>query len=493
MWLFAAWCVLWLAACESPRAVPVPPAHVHHYDVTLTLDPERAHLTGHARLAVTGGGDGLSLGFANLRVDSLHVNAQPVAFDQRSDAIVVTTGRTARDTLTVDVWYVGAPHVGLRHDTFQGQPLVYTDGWPDAVRGWLPGTHHPARPATLHLTLVTPPDLDVVASGEAVGDARDADMRRTQWALNVPVPTYAFGFAAGPFTMIPDTAQVAAGPLPVSLYLLTDPDPAVEALRRVPEAVAFFEEMLGPYPFTSLAVVQLMHPFAGMEFAAMPTVQAGLFDAPGATWTHTPEAVMVHELAHQWVGNALTIADWRDLWLVEGMATYLTVWFFAHFDGEDVALERLQALHEGPSDRQAAAPLYPDAPVAPAAHLNRELYNRGALVLHQLREELGTATFVALWQQLLEDAGTAPLATARLEDAVASVADVDAGTFFATYIYGRTYPPMPGRFAPAEGLETAAHRQASPRRPSPNDASVCSLGKSFPVVRLRFSDDYPVL
>ncbi|NBB86552.1 MAG: hypothetical protein GVY12_10120, partial [Bacteroidetes bacterium] len=225
----------------------------------------------------------------------------------------------------------------------------------------------------------------------------------------------------------------------------------------------------------------------------MPTVQARLFDAPGATWTHTPEAVVVHELAHQWVGNALAIADWRDLWLVEGMATYLTAWFYAQADGEDVALERLRALHDGPSDNQAPAPLYPDAPVAPAAHLSRELYNRGALVLHQLREEIGTAAFVALWQQLLEDAGMAPLSTARLEKAVASVADVDAGTFFATYIYGRTYPAVPERLAPAEALETAARGPTGPRGPSPNDASPCSLGKPFPDTPLRFFDDCAVL
>jgi len=470
------WCVLWLAACESPRAVPVPAAHVHHYEVTLTLDPARAHLTGHARLAVTGGADGLSLGFANLRVDSLHVNDRPVAFNQRSDAIGVTTGPSARDTLTVDVWYVGAPHVGLIEETHDAEQLVYTDGWPDAVRGWLPGTHHPARPATLDLTLVTPPDLEVIASGEAVREARDGEMRRTRWAVDVPVPTYTFGFAAGPFTTVSDTVQVAAGSLPVSLHLLTDPGPAAEVLRRAPEAIAFFEELLGPYPFASLAVVQLTHPYAGMEFAAMPTVQAGLFDAPGATWTHTPEAVMVHELAHQWVGNALSIADWRDLWLVEGMATYLTAWFYAQADGEDVALERLQALHEGPAGYRSAAPLYPDAPVAPAAHLSRALYNRGALVLHHLREEVGTATFVALWQQLLEEAGTTPLSTARVAEAAASVegfdaGTFDAGTFFATFVYGRTYPPMPERLAPPEALETAARVFARPRAPLPNDAS----------------------
>lgn len=459
-WLFAALCALWLGACDAPRPVPVPTAHVHHYDVTLTLDAERAHLTGHARLAVTGGSGGLSLGFANLRVDSLRVNNQRVAYDQRSDAIRITTGRSTRDTLMVDLWYVGAPHMGLNQETYAGERLVYTDGWPDEVRGWLPGTHHPARPATLDLTLVTPSDLEVIASGVAVSQTRDAEERQTRWRLDAPVPTYAFGFAAGPFTTLSDTAQVAAGPLPVSLHLLTDPEPAAEALHRVPEAVAFFEELLGPYPFASLAVVQLTHPYAGMEFAAMPTVQAGLFDAPGTLWTHTPEAVAVHELAHQWVGNALSMADWRDLWLVEGMATYLTAWFYAHVAGEAVALEHLRALHDGPSDHQAAAPLYPENPVVPAAHLDRELYNRGALVLHQLREEMGTAAFVALWQQLIEDARTTLLSTERLEEAVASGADVDAGTFFATYVYGRTYPAVPDRFAPPEALETAAWQTA---------------------------------
>lgn len=466
---------------------------MHHYEVTLSLDPERAHVTGHARLAVTGGENALSLGFANLRVDSLRVNDRRVAYDQRNDAIGITTGRSTRDTLIVDVWYVGAPHVGLSQETYMGERLVYTDGWPDEVRGWLPGTHHPARPATLDLTLVTPPDLKVIASGEAVSQTRDAEERQTRWRLDEPVPTYAFGFAAGPFTTLSDTAQVAAGPLPVSLHLLTDAEPAAEALHRVPEAVAFFEELLGPYPFASLAVVQLTHSYAGMEFAAMPTVQAGLFDATGSAWTHTPEAVVVHELAHQWVGNALSIADWRDLWLVEGMATYLTAWFYAHAEGEGVALERLQALHDGPSDQQAPAPLYPADPVAPAAHLNRDLYNRGALVLHQLREEIGSEAFVALWEQLVAAAGSTQLSTGQLEEAVASVADVDTGTFFATYVYGRTYPARPARVTPAPMVDTAAHVPSHLHHPAPNDASACSLRHSFPVVQPCLTVARPVL
>jgi len=447
--------------------VPVPDAHVHHYDVALTVDPERAHLSGHARLAVTEAGDGLSLSFANLRVDSLHVNGRPAAFNQRGDAVQVSTGPAQADTLTVDVWYVGSPQVGLSQDTVEGQPLLFTDNWPDDVRGWLPGTHHPARPATLALTLSSPAGLEAVASGESISRTRDAETLRTQWSLATPVPTYTFGFAVGPFTTAVDRAALSDGALLIEYYLLSESNDPIIPLPRMVDAITFFDEILGPYPFASLAVVQLTHPYAGMEFAAMPSVQAALFDEPGGTWTHTAEAVAVHEVAHQWAGNAWSAGDWRDLWLVEGLATYLTALFYAAVDGEEDALTKLASLREQLPAREAQQPLYPEDPVAPDAHLTRDVYNRGALVLHHLHEEIGADAFSSVLRRLFSDPG-APLTTDRLEDVVDEVADIDAGTFFASYVYGSTLPPAPSTFPRLEAL--------------PNDAVGHSLRKSFPVI-----------
>ncbi len=440
-----------LAACEEPREVPPPRVHAHHYDVSLTLDPERRHLTGSTALRLTGVSDELTLSFANLAVDSVSVNGRRVIHQQDRDrdrVYLLTMPGVSQDTVTVQLWYRGAPRVGLPSRSMLGHDIVYTEGWPDDVRGWLPGTHHPARPATLDLELKTPVGGTAVATGVLHSrDTTDATVT-SRWSLSTPVPTYTFGFAFGPFEDVEISDRI-------SLARIPDLDEAEDQLKRVPEAFAYFEELLGPYPFEEARIVPLPHDHAGMEYAMMPSVQADLLQqGESSTWTHSPEAVVVHEMAHQWAGNAFPIEDWRDLWLSEGMATYLTVLFYAHVDGPEAALEKLEALHDQLGGGGDWTPLYPDSPVAPAAHLTRDLYNRGALVLHALREAAGDEAFAAALAEVFDLEESRKLSTERLEEALGGSGDERIGSIFATYVYSVEVPAAPS--TPVEPLTQPA-------------------------------------
>jgi hypothetical protein len=109
------------------------------------------------------------------------------------------------------------------------------------------------------------------------------------------------------------------------------PDPALHdgadaardrgRLRQTPEMLELFERFAGPYPFRSYGSVVIGDPelYYALETQAMSTFPDRVVS----------ETTVAHELAHQWFGNSVTIAQWRDLWLAEGFATYFEyLWEF---------------------------------------------------------------------------------------------------------------------------------------------------------------------
>jgi aminopeptidase N len=95
----------------------------------------------------------------------------------------------------------------------------------------------------------------------------------------------------------------------------------VAAFRQTPEMLELFERFAGPYPFRSYGSVVIGDPelYYALETQAMSTFPDRVVS----------ETTVAHELAHQWFGNSVTIAQWRDLWLAEGFATYFEyLWEF---------------------------------------------------------------------------------------------------------------------------------------------------------------------
>ncbi len=424
-----------IAGCFSQ---PVPPSvnlegvDVLHYEVDLTLDAVRLEVAGRTTITLMRGADveNLTLGLNGPVVDSVFVNGQRVRQRREGAAGFTIPLPSSIDTVFVDVHYHGSPREGLYAGTHAGTRIVYTDGWPHRVAGWMPGVHHPADPARLDLTLRADSTLEVAASGRRV----HFEPGLSRWSLSSSAPTYTFAFAVAPY----DRTEPEQGDVEVThVAIPQDLASASEALSRTGGAIASFERLLGPYPYEVFSTVQVPFDFAGMENASAAFLAANLYG------TAALEEVMVHEVAHQWFGNDVTIADWRDLWISEGITTYLTTLFYEDADGEEAANEmRADFATVSPEDDGFMRPLVPDETDSPYDMLSWHVYRKGAAVMHLLRLKLGDGPFFNALRDAYLAHRSEPASTASLIEHFSEAAIEPLGDVVDYWIYGEELPRL---------------------------------------------------
>ena len=442
-----------LAACGDRPAEsdgvdapgPQPGVDVQAVRAVVELDPATLRLDATATLEITHPDTvrTLVLGLDDvLDVVTVRVGGVGALFWREGDALYVPLAAPAagggRRQSAVEVVYGGTPAAGLYADDAAGQRVVYTDGWPDRTAGWLPTVHHPSDPARLDLTLDVPAASEVVASGRPVSDVVAGGRRRARFVLGADAPPYTWAFAVADFTV---TEQ--SGPVPVR-HALLDAGQA-DQLGRTPAVLAALAEMLGPYPYEGYATVQVPMAYAGMENAAAPFLRADLYGARVAGRSPVEE-VNVHEAVHQWWGNAVVPADWRDLWIAEGAATYLTTEVYRRLDGPDAGrrYQTLMSRQIGPDD--AAARLVPAAYADPAEVLTPTVYQKGGAVFHLLRLTLGDAAFYAALRRVQRDFADRPLSTDALRRSLEASSGRDLGPLFRRWVTGTGLPVLTTRW-----------------------------------------------
>ena len=476
-----------LAGCRTGPAAdgvdappPQPGVDVLEVAATLALDPETLALRGRAVLevAVPDTLTRLALGLDDaLEVATVTVDGAGALFWREADALLVPL-EGARDTVVLEVAYGGVPAAGVYADDYAGQRVVYTDGWPDRTAGWLPTVHHPSDPARLDLTLVVPSGLEVAASGVMVRDSVAGGRRWARFVLEGDAPSYTFAWAVGDFSVTDLGAVEAPGRGPVALRHAVLEGESAGGLRRTPAALAALSEMLGPYPYASYATVQVPMEYAGMENAAAPFLRADLYSAtaPGRT---PVEEVNLHELVHQWWGNAVVPADWADLWLAEGAATYFTAEAYRELDGLEAGRRFLTLMSRQIGPEDAARPLvleYDD----PADMLTATVYQKGGAVFHLLRLTLGEDVFYDAVRRIQRDFAERPLSTAAFRRALEAASGRDLGAVFARWVTGSGVPTLRVRWdAPTRTLSWSIEDDAGTLEGVPFELRVTQGGRSW--------------
>ncbi|WP_412060458.1 M1 family aminopeptidase [Rubrivirga sp. IMCC45206] len=445
---------LLLAACggDAPSdgvEAPGPQADVDVREVRaeITLDPATLALDGTVALTVAHPPSlvSLVLGLDDvLEVATVRVDGEGVLFVHDGDALhvplfdpAVTVGDS---TSVVEVVYSGTPNAGLYADDVSGARVVFTDGWPDRTAGWLPGVHHPSDPARLDLTLDVPSEYEVVASGALVSDDVADGRRRARFVLDGDAPVYTFAFAVGDFSI---TEQ--AGVVPIRHALLAGDAAYASRLARTPEILATLEGMLGDYPYASYATVQVPMVYAGMENATAAFLRADLYGEtlPGRV---VVEEVNVHEIVHQWWGNAVVPADWRDLWIAEGAATFLTTALYDTLDGRDAGRAYLTLMSRAIGGDDADARLVPEAYADPADVLSPTVYQKGGSVFYLLSLALGEDVFYPALRAAAADFADRPLSTEAFQASLEQTSGRDLGPIFDYWVWGEGRPTLRTRW-----------------------------------------------
>jgi len=349
----------------------------------------------------------------------------------------------ALDTLCVTVRYEGEPADGLVISTDSaGRWRAFGDNWPDRGRHWLATVDHPSDKALVEFVVDAPAALTVVANGtrRSVTDvAGSAPARkRTTYATGAPIPTYLMVIAAAPL-VAHELGETACGLGSVARCVPQRVYTAPEQARFMPghfaesdSIVAFFSRLIGPYPYEQLAHLQSSTRFGGMENAGAIFYADRLFRQANGVSVD----LIAHETAHQWFGNAVTEREWSHLWLSEGFATYLTTVYTEHSRGDSafrasIATIRAQILDD---DVVKARPVLDTAQTVLLDLLNTNSYQKGGMVLHMLRREVGDSAFFrgirAYWNAHRHGNGT----TEALRQQVEGKAGRDLRWFFDQWL-----------------------------------------------------------
>ena len=334
--------------------------------------------------AVRGGGGALpyAAGGATLRVDlgSLTPGTAPVTF-----TVEYTANAASAPPYYESLWATSS----TTQDPVRTR-IVFTDSEPHRARNWLVQKDDPSDPALFSVALTVAPDEDLVANGERVSDEVVAGGRRVAYALDKPIATYLMAFAAG---QLEHVERPAGSSVPLALWYRRGlaVDPAL-TLDVVADAMATFEALLGPYPFSRYAVVLQPMPGWGMENATISVESEELGQDPAMAFVHT------HELAHQWFGDSVTMRGYDDVWIKEGMATLLAA-----------EADRARSDTEGRGRRLAASFVFDpaNAIVEPSltgvAKYTSGPYTRAAALITQIRARVGEAAFWESLRQFLAD------------------------------------------------------------------------------------------
>ncbi|MER5854631.1 M1 family metallopeptidase [Streptomyces sp900105245] len=361
---------------------------VGHYALTLDYTPASRHLTGTAVITARATEDlsAFDLDLVGLRVESVTVEGRKARFSRAGQELTVrprddlSEGETFRTT----VRYSGTPRTLTDPDGSAEGWLPTADGAlglgePVGSMTWFPGDHHPSDKAAYDITVTVPKGLQAVSNGELTSRSTKGGRTTYGWHMAQPMASYLATVAVGHFTM-----TRTEGPHGLPVLTAVDPTQAKaseKVLAKIPAIIKWEEYNFGPYPFSSTGAV-VDRPEDAQY--ALETQTRPVF--PGA-----PDAsTLVHELAHQWYGDSVTPRSWRDMWLNEGFATYAEWLYREDFGGKSVQ-ETFDEYYEGDHEEVWA---FPPAKPSSAAHISDSpVYQRGAMVLQKIRQEIGDDAF----------------------------------------------------------------------------------------------------
>ncbi|MFC6093431.1 M1 family metallopeptidase [Saccharothrix lopnurensis] len=431
---------------------------VGHYDLRLAYEPATDVLTGTTtvRLTTTTGLSSVNFDFA-LPVRSARVNGRDVGFAQHDHELLVGAGGDvpAGTELTFVIGYSASPS-----DTHAEVPVTRWKRTPDGALAiaaptmspwWYPSNDHPGDKATYDVSITVPDGVEAISNGELLGTYPRGDGRTTWgWFSGEPQTTYATFLAIGQFDVRRSTTGDGRRVLTAYSTALSG-TAARESVERTPELVRFLEGRFGPYPFADLGGLVTPHTSSALETRTRPAYPARAFrDGPNTY-------VVVHELAHQWFGNSVSMSRWSDIWLGEGFATYAE-WLWSEANGQGTARELADWTHRHyPADHEVWDVAVADP--TPRYQYGAAVHERGALALQALRTEVGDEVFfrtLRTWAGRGAGGHGTSVGFAALAEEVAG-RDLDG--LFGTWVFGAGKPVL----ATAVAAEPASFRQVHRR------------------------------
>jgi aminopeptidase N len=388
----------------------------------------------------------VSLDFAGYQVDAVQVDNHYAAFYRSPDKLYVDLPQAYKKaaTLALNVSYHGpvapmqsqySPGLDLGLRTIPVNDLTYAFGEPDGAHDWFPCNDHPRDKATYGFKLTVPGGFTGVANGTLVNQSAAGDKQVFFWDEKYPMASYLVTVLVGKYQRID---APAVGDVIIRHYVIEGDFDLSGELGETQKMLEYYSGMIGPYPFDEFGFIAIRtlenEPNFAEETQTIVMVDRGYLLSQQAV------GVLAHELAHHWFGDAVSLANWNEVWLKEGLATYLMVMWLDH-EGY-VSMDELMSNLEDVLVAHASEFGYPMNQPPNDAMYGPSTYDKGAWVYHMLRQQIGDDNFTQFLREYYRRFSGGIATTADVQSLAQEVSGMDLSSFFDEWVYGSGLPSL---------------------------------------------------
>jgi aminopeptidase N len=420
---------------------------VEHYTIELGVEPLANQIKGTTLIqaVATQPLSSFNLDLEGLVVDGITVDGRAADYVREERELTITPAEPLPldSEFAVTVSYHGSP------ESVRAVALPLLTGWfhtddgvinvmnePNGAATWFPVNDHPRDKATYRFEITVPRPYVVVASGLLLETVEEGETVRHIWEMKQPMASYLASINIGEYVL--ESLPSAEGVIVRNYFPPGFQESSKEGYAKIPEMLALFSDLFGPYPFGAYGVL-----IADADVEWCEDYMASALENQTLS-THCPdyssglEWVVAHEVAHQWFGNSVSLKNWQDNWLKEGLATYAEWLWRWHNRGIEAGSTMEVADYYGVRSSPGALIGRP-----PADDLyNQAVYQGGALLIHALRLRVGEEAFFDILRTYTD---RYKYGNASTDDFIALAEEVsgeELQEFFDAWLYSDEWPDI---------------------------------------------------
>lgn len=430
---------------------------VTKYDLSLSFDISQKSLNGELVMHADALADNLDTVFINF-YDNMTVSGLSFGINDDSPAggmttpvyrrennyiIIDTKGKIKKDDkFTLKIKYSGKPKVtGFDSFTFievYGSPVISNLSEPDYAPVWWPCKDLPSDKAITTVHLRVPTGLKGISSGLLKDTVQNSDGTTTfNWESKYPIATYLVNAVVANLTLHQDKYTSLDDNIEMPVVYYAFPKDSLKAYNdweKTPKMIKFFAETYGEYPFIDekYGMVEFAWTQGAMEHQTITGIGYTLVTGDGRY-----EDIVSHELSHQWFGDAVTLKDWKNIWLNEGFATYSEALWHEHEGGKEDYFDYMKRIDYG----YFSGTVYDPQGYIFSPQVYATVYQKAGWVLHMLRGVTGDSLFFKAVRDYYEKYKYKNAETADLQSVFEEVTGQNLDWFFDEWVYKGTGRP----------------------------------------------------
>lgn len=426
---------------------------VQHYTIDVSTDMKSEAIAATVTIEATATQDlsTFDLDFLGFEISALDVNGTSADFSRAGSELVITPSALINKgrAFTVTVTYSGVPGAGVAQPAqqFSGGWTPYENGVfvasePAGAERWYPVNDHPLDKAAYTIRVTVPQPYIVASNGLLKDTITQNGMTTYVWDTTYPVASYLVTVDIGDYTV---QSQADSGSVPIRNYFPPNlADAGTTTFAPLSSMIAYFSDLIAPYPFEAYGavVVDTSLPFA-LETQTMSLFGSEITDPQSWQKSGGPEFVIAHELAHQWFGNSVSPASWKDVWLNEGFASYMQLLWMRHAYGEQMFQGWLRGWYGYLLQPDVQPGLVLPGDPTPNDLFNTAVYLRGGLTLAALDFHYGDDVFFKIMRTYYDRYKYGNASTQDFIGVAEEITGDDLTDFFNGWLYADKMPAIP--------------------------------------------------